>query len=149
MDPLHGVAADVSDQGRPSLTNSCASSSKEETARKARIARALERGGMPGESLLAELERVLQDAHSLAEELAIDVKSVSESDDGSELPFEITFEQIGIVAVIASEISERAHELDTFADQLRSRIYHLDAIRREQARALARGPKVLDAGSSS
>jgi hypothetical protein len=89
---------------------------------------------MPGETMLPEVERVLQDAFSLAEELAIDVKAISESDDGSELPFEITFEQIGIVAVIADEISTRAEQLEGFADELRSRIYHLDAIRREQAR---------------
>jgi len=105
---------------------------KEEAQRKERIARAVERGGLPAEAELFELEDHLQSAFSVAESLEMSVRSISESDDGSELPSPITFEQIGIVAVIADELEERGSEFVDFAKKMRERLRHLEMIRREQ-----------------
>lgn len=107
------------------------------------IQRAIERGGLPTE---AEAEAVFiegQKAFDRAERLAWRVAGIAEATCGSDVP-DITMEQIGVVAVVADRLADRAQDFAELAEKLRKPISALDVIRSEQLAAKAGPDELLD-----
>jgi hypothetical protein len=96
-----------------------------------RIRRALERGGLPTE---AEAEKLHRDLMGLLEELeAITwrVEGIALSDGGGDIP-EVTLEQIGVVAMLISDLKGEIGTLASLHERIGSRVSSLFGIRAQQ-----------------
>src|SRR5437868_3418452 len=72
---------------------------REQRERRESLQRALDRGGMPSEAEFLNAEAKLRDAFNTLEDLGIRLRGISKfAGCGGELPFDVTSEQIGLVA---------------------------------------------------
>src|SRR5437870_1928261 len=77
---------------------------KREAARSSEhLARAVEHGGLPTREELDKLYEVFSEASGMLEAIAYRVDGIGESDNGSDLPFTITLEHLGILNVICTD----------------------------------------------
>ena len=95
------------------------------------IERVIELGGIPDKTEIEALYADMQTVFDQLESFWWRVGGISKCE-GSDLPFPITLEQIGIVAVMADDAEERAQDFLDFARKLRRSIGTLDSIRRTQ-----------------
>ena len=94
---------------------------------------AIKRGGLPTEAEAEEVDTYLQHAFDRIESLAFRIAAISHCDADDDMPT-ITLEQLGVVAVLAGYIDERAKDFAKVADQIRHHLSHdLNVIRCEQA----------------
>jgi hypothetical protein len=96
------------------------------------IQRALASGGLPTEAEVAEFYRALGDAAEQLESLTWRIEGIAASDMGDGLPFDVSLEQIGIVATLVSDAEGEIRTLTSMTERARSRISQLSAIRAEQ-----------------
>jgi hypothetical protein len=95
----------------------------------AAVQRAVARGWLPTEQDAKEVWDSLNAAFDVLEALVWRVEGISEADESSELPRPVTFEDIGVVSVIAANAKERAEEIREFAERLGKCVSALEAIR--------------------
>jgi hypothetical protein len=95
----------------------------------AAVQRAVARGWLPTEQDAKEVWDSLNAAFDVLEALVWRVEGISEADESSELPRPVTFEDIGVVSVIAANAKERAEEIREFAERLGKCGSALEAIR--------------------
>jgi hypothetical protein len=107
--------------------------------RKAEIARAVERGGLPNEQEQARTYDMLMRARDQLEAITWRVEGVSEAAHASELPRPATFADIGIVATVANDAECFANNLREFADRLRDKIGVLETLRDTSGSAISTG----------
>lgn len=92
---------------------------------------AVERGGLPTEAEEKELYAAFGHAFNLLESLEFRIEGIAESGDGSDVPT-ITLADIGVVAVIASDVEREIDEYTNKLNQIRRAVFSLEAIRLEQ-----------------
>jgi hypothetical protein len=99
----------------------------EEQEDRARLA--VERGGLPTEEEGASVFAALQAGRGKLETLAVRVEWLAAVD---ELPFAVSLEQLGILAVMLSDVDAITDDLRKDAERIRNAISSLAAIRAEQ-----------------
>jgi hypothetical protein len=106
---------------------------QEEAKMRERLAWAIERGGLPTEADVSALYDDLYRAHDRLEELLIRIGGIAGCEGFEiEFPFTIGFDVLGVIAVMADDVQERADDLQKFARKLRGSISTLDMIRRDE-----------------
>jgi hypothetical protein len=100
-----------------------------------RIRRAIDRGGLPTEAEFDAIDAALSKAYNLIEAVASRVAGVAEIEHVSDPPpYTVTLEQIGRVAVLASDLLDLdIPQLQREAERMRDTIGPLDTIRRGQS----------------
>jgi hypothetical protein len=97
------------------------------------IRTAVERGGLPTEAEADAVYNDLQQVFNEVEGIVWRVKAIAGAGYGGEVPIPITFEQLGILAVLSADIEERTEELAEFAKQLQHYLQRdLNTLREEQ-----------------
>jgi hypothetical protein len=104
-----------------------------EDERDAAVQVAIKAGGLPTEDELRKVEDGLQAVFDDLEDLARRVRGIGKSELGEELPFKVSFADIGRVSVLIQEIENRSAEFQGFAREMRATLYALDILRREQS----------------
>jgi len=99
---------------------------------RAAVQRAIDRGGLPTEEDLDHVYKTLGMAHDVLEGIAVRVEGISESPDGSDLPFQVTLEHLGVLAVVASDAKRLVEDISGEVAKIESSISSLEAIRQEQ-----------------
>jgi hypothetical protein len=98
----------------------------------AAVQRAIERGGLPTEAealACAEaLRNVLEELHGLNGR----IEGIAASDMGQDLPFDVSLEQLGVIAMLTSDVEGEIRTLTRENERTTSRISNLSAIRAEQ-----------------
>jgi hypothetical protein len=97
------------------------------------VRRALDRGGLPTEAEGEAIFRQLSNVTSGDLEAAmLRVEGIAKSSEGDDLPFTVSLEQIGVLAVLADDIERAAAELRESAARVRTAIRALATTRQEQ-----------------
>jgi hypothetical protein len=100
--------------------------SEEELVRKA-----VERGGLPTEAEEAALVRALNDAQAELESITTRVEWIAQAD-ASAIPFDVSLEHLGVLAVLVSDVENRIDDFARDAKLIRGWLGSLAAIREEQ-----------------
>jgi hypothetical protein len=95
------------------------------------IRRAVETGGLPTEAEVVAVYDALTDAGEQVEALTWRIEGISASDVGKDVP-EVTLEQLGVVAMLASDTEGAIATLTRMHERIAMRISSLTAIRTEQ-----------------
>jgi hypothetical protein len=95
------------------------------------IQRAVERGGLPNETEVVAIYKVLGDASDALEAVTWRVEGVALSDVGRDVP-EVTLEQLGVLALLIDDVTRESEDLTRFVERLRTSVSSLNAIRAEQ-----------------
>src|SRR5712692_9107356 len=92
----------------------------------AAIRRAIERGGLPTE---AESEAIFRQLSNVTsgdlESVMLRVEGIAKSSEGDDLPFTVSLEQLGVVAVLADDVERSAAELHEISARIRTAIHAL------------------------
>jgi hypothetical protein len=106
---------------------------REERERRESLRHALDRGGMPSESEFLNVEAKLRDAFNTLEDLVIRLRGISTfAGCGEKLPFDVTSEQIGLVAGFVGTLTTDVVECRQEVDAVGETVYPLELIRRER-----------------
>jgi hypothetical protein len=97
----------------------------------AKIRRAVERGGLPTEAEVGAVYDALTDAGEQLEALAWRIEGIALSDVGEDVP-EVTLEQLGVLATLASDTGDAITTLTGMHQRIAARTSSLLAIRAEQ-----------------
>ncbi len=100
-----------------------------------KVQRAIDRGGLPTEAEILEVEAALANACDAVEALSHRVEGIAEIENcrDDDLSYTVTLEQIGLVAAFTADLLDlEIPQLQQEADRLRHAIGPLDSIRREQ-----------------
>jgi hypothetical protein len=97
------------------------------------VRRAIERGGLPteaeGEAIFHQLSNVTSGD---LEAVMLRVEGIAKSSEGDDLPFTVSLEQIGVLAVLADDVERSAAELHESSARLQKTVGALAAARQEQ-----------------
>jgi hypothetical protein len=97
------------------------------------VQRAIERGGLPTE---AEGEAIMRDLSNAIsgelESVMLRVEGIAKSSEGDDLPFTVSLEQIGVVAVLADDVERYAAELHECAARMLKTVGALGSTRQNQ-----------------
>jgi hypothetical protein len=97
------------------------------------VQRALDRGGLPteaeGEAIFHQLSNVTSGD---LEAVMGRVEGIAKSSEGDDLPFTVSLEQIGVLAVLADDAERSAAELGEISARMRTAIHALASTRQEQ-----------------
>jgi hypothetical protein len=96
-----------------------------------RIKQAVERGGLPTEEEAQKLHHDLMDLIEQLERITWRVEGIARSSQGDDVP-EVTFEQIGVVAMLSADAEGEIQTLTNMSERLESQMSSLSAIRAEQ-----------------
>jgi flavin-binding protein dodecin len=91
-------------------------------------------GGLPTEAEAEAIEKALSRAYDDLESLVWRVEAISNGT-GNDVPFPVTLEDVGLLAILADGIESRAKDLQTFAETLRGKLIWIDSIHVEQKRS--------------
>jgi hypothetical protein len=96
------------------------------------IRRAIESGGLPTEAEVVTLYRDLTGVLEQLERLTWRVEGIARSDVGKDLPFDVSLEQIGAVAMLTDDVEREIETLTSLNGRARNAMSSLTAIRAEQ-----------------
>jgi len=94
--------------------------------------------GMPTEEQSVKITDAFQAAFDELESVAFRVAHIAESDDGAELQFQITFEDLGILYALSSTVRSALNDVERNLKRIDDQAFSLETIRQEQRRALER-----------
>jgi hypothetical protein len=97
-----------------------------------RVRRAIEDGGLPTEAEAKAVWSALTDVGEQLHALTGRIEGIAASDMGDDLPFEVSLEQIGAVAMLTHDVAAEVGTLLSLNERAESRISQLLAIRAEQ-----------------
>jgi hypothetical protein len=97
----------------------------------AMVRRAIEQGGLPTETEVKEVYSNMMDAEVLLKSLTGRIEGIAISA-GDDLPFDVSLEQLGVVAMLTSEVEGEIRVLTRLNERAKSLISQLIAIRSEQ-----------------
>src|SRR5947208_2003560 len=97
------------------------------------VQRAIARGGLPTE---AEGEAIMRDLSNAIsgelESVMLRVEGIAKSSEGDDLPFTVSLEQIGVVAVLVDDVERYAAELHECAARMQKTVGALGSTRQNQ-----------------
>jgi hypothetical protein len=96
------------------------------------VRRAVEAGGMPTEAEAKAVWSALTDVGEQLHDLTGRIEGIAASDMGDDLPFEVSLEQIGVVAMLTHDVAGEVGTLMSLNERAKSRVAQLLAIRAEQ-----------------
>lgn len=97
-----------------------------------RVQQAIAAGGLPTEEERETVYQALQAAWDAVESIVLRIEGICETELGDDLPFVVTYEQIGVVSAIAEDADTHATYLREFAERIQKKRGELPAIRAEQ-----------------
>jgi len=98
------------------------------------FAYAIKNGGLPTEAETEGVEKILSRAHDEIESLVWRTEGIANGT-GTDVPFPVTLEHVGLLTILASDIEMRADDLRHFAERIQKTLIWIDSIRTEQRRS--------------